>query len=76
MSGGYSEIPLMEDIELSMRLKRSGKPARLHTPVVTAARRWRANGPLRTVVKMWSLRLRYWLGESPESLSKRYNHAR
>lgn len=76
MSGGYCEIPLMEDIELSARLKRTARPVRLRTPVITAARRWQVNGPLRTIAKMWSLRLRYWLGETPESLAKRYNHAR
>jgi rSAM/selenodomain-associated transferase 2 len=74
--GRYKEIALMEDIELSKRLKKTGKPARVHTPVVTAARRWRVNGLVRTILTMWWLRLRYWLGTSPDVLAECYDHAR
>lgn len=73
---GFSEIPLMEDVDISKRLKRAGKPARLKVPVTTSARRWRINGPVRTIMTMWWLRFRYWLGTSPEALAERYNHAR
>ena len=66
----------MEDIELSKRLKKTGKPARVRTPVVTAARRWRVNGLVRTILTMWWLRFRYWLGTSPDVLAEYYNHAR
>jgi rSAM/selenodomain-associated transferase 2 len=74
--GQYQEIALMEDIELSKRLKKTGKPARVSTPVVTAARRWRVNGVVRTILTMWWLRLRYWLGTSPDVLAEYYKHAR
>ncbi|MDJ0956373.1 MAG: TIGR04283 family arsenosugar biosynthesis glycosyltransferase [Arenicellales bacterium] len=73
---GFDEIPLMEDIELSKKLKSLGKPIRLRTPVVTAARRWRSNGPIRTILVMWWVRLRYWFGAPPEALVKWYNDAR
>ena len=74
--GGFKEIPLMEDIELSKRLKRMGRPIRLRSRVVTAARRWQRDGPLRTILSMWWLRFRYWLGASPEALARSYTHAR
>ena len=73
---GFDEIPLMEDIEISKKLKSFSKPIRLRPPVVTAARRWRTNGPVRTILKMWWLRLRYWFGAPPENLVKWYNDAR
>ena len=73
---GFDEIPLMEDIEFSKKLKSLSKPIRLRTPVVTAARRWRTNGPIQTILVMWWLRLRYWYGTPPEILVKRYNDAR
>ena len=73
---GFDEIPLMEDIEISKKLKSLSKPVRLRTPVVTAARRWRTNGLIRTILMMWWLRLRYWYGTSPEVLVKWYNNAR
>lgn len=74
--GGFKEMPLMEDIELSKSLKRMGRPIRLRSRVVTAARRWQRDGPLRTIACMWWLRFRYWLGASPEALARSYTHAR
>ena len=71
--GGYPEIPLMEDIALSAALRRAaGRPAALRPPAVTSARRWERDGVLRTILLMWSLRLRYFLGESPRRLHRRY----
>lgn len=71
-TGGFDEIPLMEDIAMSKKLKAYGWPACLRTKVCTSSRRWEQHGILRTVFLMWSLRLRYWLGVSPDVLVRRY----
>lgn len=72
-SGGYAPIALMEDIELSRRLKRlCGSPACLSERVRVSARRWEKHGVWRTIFKMWWLRLRYFLGASPERLHRSY----
>ncbi len=76
MLGGFATLPLMEDIELSRRLKWTGAPAIIHTPVVTSARRWRAGGVGRTVLRMWTLRLLYSLGVAPAHLARFYRHGR
>ncbi len=69
---GYADIPLMEDIEISKRLRKLGK-ADCDGPVLkTSARRWQQNGCLPTVLLMWKLRLMYWLGVSPTVLVKKY----
>lgn len=60
--GGFAEIPLMEDIDLSRRLKRLGRPCNLRQPVMTSSRRWEQGGVLRTVWLMWRLRFAYWCG--------------
>jgi rSAM/selenodomain-associated transferase 2 len=71
--GGFPSIALMEDIELSARLRRlAGSPAALRQKVASSARRWERAGVLRTIVAMWLLRLRYFVGESPDSLHRRY----
>jgi len=70
--GGYAPIPLMEDIELSGRLRRRGPPACLRARVHTSARRWESRGVLRTIVLMWRLRLAYALGVDPARLAERY----
>ena len=70
--GGYRDLPLMEDIELSRALKRLGHPACLRQTVVTSSRRWEQHGIWRTVLLMWRLRLRWFLGADAESLARRY----
>jgi rSAM/selenodomain-associated transferase 2 len=70
--GGYASIPLMEDVELSRRLRRLGPPACLRNRVETSGRRWESRGVLRTVALMWRLRLAYWLGADPARLAERY----
>lgn len=71
--GGYPAIALMEDIALSARLKRIRAPVRLRTTVVTSARRWEQRGVVRTVARMWWLRLCYWSGVSPARLARWYD---
>jgi rSAM/selenodomain-associated transferase 2 len=70
--GGFSEIPLMEDVEFSRRLKQAGRVACLRHRVVTSSRRWEQRGPLKTVFLMWGLRFLYFFGVSPDRLKRLY----
>lgn len=70
--GGYAPLPLMEDIEFSVRLKWVGRPACLPGPVLASSRRWEKHGIVRTILLMWSLRFLYWLGVSPARLARWY----
>lgn len=70
--GGYADIPLMEDIEISKRLKKLSRPYRIRSPVTTSARRWLKYGIVRTIFLMWWLRFLYWLGVSPQRLAVLY----
>ncbi|MBK6973385.1 MAG: TIGR04283 family arsenosugar biosynthesis glycosyltransferase [Sterolibacteriaceae bacterium] len=74
--GGFAAIPLMEDIEMSRRLKALGPPACLEAAVVTSGRRWVRHGPLRTIWLMWRLRAAYFFGADPARLASRYTDAR
>jgi rSAM/selenodomain-associated transferase 2 len=74
--GGYAHQPLFEDIDLSRRLKRLGPTVRLRPPVLTSSRRWEADGPWRTIARMWALRLLYYAGVDPLRLVRRYRVAR
>ncbi len=71
-AGGVPAQPLMEDIELSRRLKRLARPQARSETITTSARRWRRNGVLVTVLSMWRFRLRYWLGADPALLAREY----
>ena len=70
--GGIPDQPLMEDIELSKRLRRIAKPTRIRTLLGASSRRWENDGTVRTILLMWELRLRYFFGTSPEVLAARY----
>jgi rSAM/selenodomain-associated transferase 2 len=70
--GAYPDQPLMEDIELSHRLKKLGAPLCLRDKVTTSGRRWESRGVWRTIWLMWTLRLRYWLGAPAEKLARVY----
>ena len=69
---GFSDIPLMEDIEISKRLKAYSSPACIALPIMTSARRWQKKGIMKTILLMWKLRLLYWLGKSPDTLADEY----
>jgi rSAM/selenodomain-associated transferase 2 len=71
-AGGFPEIPLMEDIAFSRTLRQRGRPASIRQPLVSSPRRWLADGVLRTILRMWTLRLAYFLGVSPERLAAYY----
>lgn len=70
--GGYPPIELMEDIALSKLLRRHSRPLRVAHKALTSGRRWEARGVWRTVLLMWWLRLRYFLGASPARLQRAY----
>ena len=74
--GGFKEIELCEDVDFARRLKRKGDVACLHSCVVTSARRWRQNGILRTVLKMWLIKSLFLAGVSPARLHRYYAHIR
>ncbi len=73
-AGGFPDIPLMEDIEMSRRLKRVSPPLCLNKKVVTSGRRWDERGAWRTILFMWRLRLAHFLGTAPEVLARRYGY--
>ncbi|WP_024297447.1 TIGR04283 family arsenosugar biosynthesis glycosyltransferase [Methylomicrobium lacus] len=70
--GGYPDIALMEDIALSQLLKAIGPPLCLRAKVTSSGRRWEAFGVFRTILLMWSLRLRYFFGADPAELAELY----
>lgn len=70
--GGYPRIDLMEDIELSARLKKYSRPACLKATLLTSSRRWEQRGILRTILLMWSLRLANRVGVPARQLARVY----
>ncbi len=71
--GGFPEIPLMEDFEISRRLFKLSRPQLLPGPIHVAARRWEESGVIRQTIRNWTFATQFRLGVSAESLSKKYH---
>jgi rSAM/selenodomain-associated transferase 2 len=68
--GGYKEIPLMEDLELMRRIKKSGDKIRIfYEQVMTSPRRWEKEGVIYCTLRNWTLQVLYLLGISPHKLA-------
>ncbi|MCT4566661.1 MAG: TIGR04283 family arsenosugar biosynthesis glycosyltransferase [Maledivibacter sp.] len=74
--GGYPDIDLMEDWELSKKLYKSGRVMILKTPIGTSARRFKGGGQLKTLLLMHKIKILYLLGVSPQRLKDIYREAR
>jgi len=68
--GGFREIPVMEDIEFSRRLRRAGHLSVLKGPVISSGRRWGMLGVWRTSLTHWLLTVLYLVGVSPVRIAR------
>jgi len=71
-AGGFLEMPLMEDYELAMRMKRHGRSVLLPMTVTTSGRRFLRKGLLRTAAHNWRTIIRYRLGADVDALARGY----
>ena len=71
-AGGFLEMPLMEDYELAMRMKRHGRSVLLPMTVTTSGRRFLRKGLLRTAAHNWRTIIRYRLGADIDALARGY----
>lgn len=69
--GGFPNIPLMEDVAMSRKLKELSPPLCLRARVLTSGRRFDADGFWPTLRRMARLRLAYALGADPAALAAR-----
>jgi rSAM/selenodomain-associated transferase 2 len=75
--GGFRDWPILEDLDLMLRLKKGKeKVALLDSPVTTSARRYLEGGIVRTVATNWLIWLLFTLGVPPERLAGLYRHIR
>ncbi len=69
---GFKEMSLMEDIDISNRLKKIFDPVILDGQAITSSRRWKKYGYLRTILMMRLIRLLFYLGVNTKILAKIY----
>ncbi len=74
--GGFPNVPIMEEIEFSKRLRRLGSTLLIKPRIHISARRWKSGGIVRTTLNNWLIRFLYFCGFSPFRLAKLYQHIR
>jgi rSAM/selenodomain-associated transferase 2 len=68
--GGYSHLPIMEDVDLIRRLRRHGRLFRSALPAITSARRWERDGWIRRTARHLVLIALYFVGVPPVRLAR------
>ena len=75
--GGFPEIPLMEDLEMSRKLHEAGQLVRIPLRVTTSSRRFLERGPLRQwLLDVWCVIRYLYLGTPPEEIARLYTSSR
>lgn len=75
--GGYSPLPLMEDVELARGMAREGKVTRINKRVVTDSRRMLEKGVIKQLLgNAWRMFRYLYLGATPEDINKTYQSSR
>ncbi|MBI4636435.1 MAG: TIGR04283 family arsenosugar biosynthesis glycosyltransferase [Candidatus Rokubacteria bacterium] len=70
--GGYRDLAILEDLDLSQRLRRRGRTVLIRVPLLTSGRRFLARGPWRTFFFIvWLLAL-YTLGLDTQRYAERW----
>lgn len=72
--GRFRKLPIMEDVEIQKRLRRSGRFVKIRQPVITSARRFLEHGIVKQEILNICLVLLYYLGVSPSRLAKYYQY--
>ncbi len=70
--GGYSDIQLMEDVDIVGRIEKEGKLVILEKYALTSDRRWVRKGWLQAALSNQLVMLMYKLGFNPDALAKIY----
>jgi rSAM/selenodomain-associated transferase 2 len=70
--GGYRELRLMEDLDFTQRLKRTGRTVEIRQPLYTSGRRFLARGPWRTFLFIVWLLLLHTLGCDTQRYAERW----
>lgn len=74
--GGFKPLPMMEDFDLCLRMRRLGRTVRLPERVLSSGRRWREQGFLKTALVYVAIQGLYLLGVRRPGLFRRYRPVR
>jgi rSAM/selenodomain-associated transferase 2 len=71
-SGGFREIPIMEDYAMAIAMKHRGRTTVLPLTVITSGRRFLKKGSIATIATNWRIIIAFRNGADPERLARIY----
>jgi hypothetical protein len=71
-AGGFRDLPVCDDLDLVLRLRRAGRFVILSEATTTSPRRYREHGAARQVLRVWRVMAGYLLGVRPGTLRRWY----
>jgi rSAM/selenodomain-associated transferase 2 len=71
-TGGFPDVPLMEDVEFFRRLRRCGRVVHSNKRIAASSRRYETVGPIRLTFAYGSIATLYLLGVSLSTLARIY----
>lgn len=74
--GGFPEIPIMEDILFTEKLRKCGKTVVLPDKILVSARRWEKMGIIKTTLLFNLIILLFWLKVPLNRIKKLYEDLR
>ena len=72
LSGGFSSLKIMEDLDLITRITKKNKAKRIGTSIYTDDKKWVNSNIIRQAIKNASLRKKWKQGHNIDNLSKEY----
>ncbi len=73
LSGGYSSLKIMEDLEFISRLTKTNKAKRIGANIYTDDIKWTNSNVIKRAIKNFELRSKWKQGYDPDQLSKEYD---
>jgi len=71
--GGFSDIPVMDDVDISKRLKAISPPICVTSRVTVPAKTFDQDGFWTALRDLWVMRLRYRMGMAPAEILRRHH---
>ena len=71
-NNGFTNIPLMEDVDFLRRLNKKKDLKQLNLPIFTSSRKWERTNIFLQAIKNWQFRRRWLKGESLKSIYSDY----
>ncbi len=72
--GGFSQLPIMADVEFSRRMRTYGKTALLKGPIISSSRKFDEEGAFHTLYLILYALLAYRFGMEPGVIKRKYYH--